>query len=548
MIQGTPVVAGKAYAPVMWASRLELPHTFVPVPESERVAQREAYEDAAHKVSDRLSERAMRTVGTAGDVLFTMSAFATDKGIRREVASLIDSGASAVEAIIRATAIFSDRFKLAGGFMAERASDLGDVRNRIVAELLGQPEPGIPTPVEPIVLLAEDLSPADAAGLNPDLVMGIATTLGGPTSHTAIIARQLGIPCVVAVSDLASVAEGEYLFFDGTTGRLSTGVDSERAEQQVLQDHRWRERAKNWNGPAITTDGRHIELLVNVQDGAGAKAAAAGPAEGVGLLRTELCFLEEMSEPSIEHQELIYSKVFGAFPTGKVVVRTLDAGSDKPISYATVGDEDNPALGVRGLRIRERHPDIMSHQLEAISRAARSHPKAWVMAPMVSTVEEAEWFTDAVHAYGLRAGIMVEVPAVALQARRFLEIVDFVSIGTNDLTQYVMAADRLSPYLAQLTDAWQPAVLDLIATTARAGRYFNKPVGVCGEAAADPLLACVLTGMGISSLSMAPSQVPMVGAQLSAVTYASCVRAAEAVRSAHDAMDARRLARESLGM
>lgn len=547
VIQGTPVVAGMAYAPVVWVTR---PQALQPskelVPQEDRAAESQRYETAVGVVADRLSQRAHGTVGTASDVLLMMSALAADKGIRRETLLLIDQGRTAADAITEATEVFSAKFRLAGGLMAERIADLEDVRDRIVAEILGKQEPGIPTPSSPVILLADDLSPADTAGFNPAMILAIATRMGGATSHTAIIARQIGIPCIVAAQGLDNLREGEEILFDGASGRLQKVSDPDAARDDVDRDRRWRERARQWNGPAITRDGFQVELLVNVQDGAGAKASAEGPAEGVGLLRTELCFLEEKEEPSIERQELIYSKVFQAFPRGKVVVRTLDAGSDKPIPYATVAGEENPALGVRGLRLRDTNPDVLKRQMEAIARAAQGHPKAWVMAPMVSTIEEAQWFVAQAHEYGLRGGIMVEVPAVALQARRFLQVVDFVSIGTNDLTQYVMAADRLSPYLAKLTDSWQPAVLELIAMTAKEGRRLNKPVSVCGEAAADPLLACVLTGMGVSSLSVAPPLVSMVGAQLSAVTYRGCVRAARAVADARDALDARERARLAL--
>ena len=232
-----------------------------------------------------------------------------------------------------------------------------------------------------------------------------------------------------------------------------------------------------------------------------------------------------------------------------MVIRTLDAGSDKPIAFANMEEEENPALGVRGLRISGQNPELLQNQLDSIAKAAEGRVgKTWVMAPMVATVPEAEWFAEEVRRRGLTGGIMVEVPAVAVLAEQFLAKVDFVSIGTNDLTQYTMAADRLSPHLAEYTDPWQPGVLALIASTAAAGKKLGKPVGVCGEAAADPVLACVLHGMGVTSLSMASSAVTSVGAQISAVTEEQCVAAAEAIKGAVDAKHARILAREALGI
>jgi phosphotransferase system enzyme I (PtsI) len=284
-----------------------------------------------------------------------------------------------------------------------------------------------------------------------------------------------------------------------------------------------------------------VKLLANVADGESARKAAAGPVEGVGLFRTELCFLDRRDEPSVDEQAQIYGAVLSAFDGGRyVVIRTLDAGSDKPIAFATMEDEENPALGVRGLRLAAHNPGLLERQLDGIAAAAKdTGTETWVMAPMVATVAEAGDFAEQVRARGLKAGVMVEVPSAALLADRMLEVVDFLSIGTNDLTQYTMAADRLAADLAHLTDPWQPAVLQLIATTAAAGQAAGKSVGVCGEAAADPLLAVALIGMGITSLSMASAAVRAVGAQLSAVSSDTCRRAAEAALAAADPMAGR---------
>ena len=229
------------------------------------------------------------------------------------------------------------------------------------------------------------------------------------------------------------------------------------------------------------------------------------------------------------------------------MLRTLDAGSDKPLAFATLPDEANPALGVRGLRIARRDPDMLDRQLDAVAEAAhRTSSTPWVMAPMVATAEEAADFAARVRARGLVPGVMIEVPSAALHADRLLEHVDFLSIGTNDLSQYTLAADRLSADLADLTDPWQPALLLLVHMTAQAGQRVGKPVGVCGEAAADPLLACVLVGLGITSLSCAASAVAGVGSKLGTVTLADCQRAAEAALAAPDPHASRAAAREVL--
>ncbi len=549
-IAGTPVVSGMAYAPTMWVVRPSVPPaTAQPIPEEGREDQFKRYEDAAATVAARLLKRSENTIGSASDVLKMSAGLAEDRGIRKEVRKAVLSGVPAVQALVRATDKFVELFQKVGGLMAERVTDLRDVRDRVIAELQGDPEPGIPVPDAPCVLLADDLAPADTAGLNPELVVGLATELGGPTSHTAIICRQLGIPCIVAVRSLSSIGEGELVLLDGGKGLITRNADPDVATQKVAADRVWREKIRSRQGPARTTDGHHAELLVNIQDGPTAQKAAQGQAEGIGLFRTELCFLDSQTEPSVEQQADIYRPVFEAFPDNKVVVRTLDAGSDKPVAFANMEEEENPALGVRGLRITGQNPELLQHQLDAIAAASQGHDgKSWVMAPMVATISEAEWFVGEVHKRGLTGGIMVEVPAVAIMAEKFLEVVDFVSIGTNDLTQYVMAADRLSPHLAEYTDPWQPAVLAMIANTAAAGKKLGKPVGVCGEAAADPILACVLVGMGVTSLSMAASAVSAVGAQISAVSLFQCQNAAEAVKNARGSGEARTLAREALGI
>jgi phosphotransferase system enzyme I (PtsI) len=249
----------------------------------------------------------------------------------------------------------------------------------------------------------------------------------------------------------------------------------------------------------------------------------------------------------VDEQAAGYAAVFEAFPGGKVVLRTLDAGSDKPLAFATAPEEENPALGVRGLRVARRNPGLLERQLDAVAEAARrTGATPWVMAPMVATVGEAADFATQVRGHGLVPGVMIEVPSAALHAERLLRHVDFLSIGTNDLSQYTLAADRLSADLADLTDPWQPALLALVGLTAEAGRAAGKPVGVCGEAAADPLLACVLVGLGVSSLSCAASAVPGVGARLATVDLADCRKAAEAALAADDAAAARTAARAVL--
>ena len=549
VLTGTPVVPGVAVGPVVRpVGRVELPAADgAPVAEAARAAEKERFTAAAEAVAERLAQRAAAATGVSAEVLNTTAQLARDRGLLSTVEQRISTGASAEAATVGAAEQFVDLFSSLGGVMAERATDVRDIRDRIVAELTGQGEPGVPAPETPSVLLADDLAPADTAGLDPTRVIALATRLGGATSHTAIIARQLGLPCVVAVGGLADVPEGATVLVDGEHGTVTVDPDPAEAQHRVAEAQAAAASLAGYRGPGTTRDGHRVQVLANVQDGAGARAAAAAAAEGVGLLRTELAFFGRTEEPSIEEQVGIYAGVFAAFPEGKVVVRTLDAGSDKPLPFATPPDEANPALGVRGLRTARRDPGLLTRQLDAIAQAAqRTGTSPWVMAPMVATVAEAADFAAQVRERGLAPGVMVEVPSVAVLADRFLEHLDFLSVGTNDLSQYTLAADRLSADLADLTDPWQPALLALVQATAAAGQRAGKPVGVCGEAAADPLLAAVLVGMGISSLSCAASSIAGVGARLASVDLEDCRRAADAALAAADPHAARAAARSVL--
>ena len=550
VLQGVPVVAGVQYAPVIRPGKLPDVdrEATADLSEADRPAEGERFTAAAAAVADRLRERAAHASGVASEVLAATATLAQDRAWLGAAEKRIKDGTPAVRAVVGAVDQFVDMFTKLGGLMAERVTDLRDIRDRVIAELNGLPEPGVPLPDKPSILCAEDLAPADTAGLDPTLVVALATTLGGPTSHTAIIARQLGIPCVVAVTGLDDVPAGAMVLVDGVRGTVTVDPDEAAAREAVAEAQQAAAQAAKWSGPGATADGHAVAILANVQDGAAARAARETAADGVGLFRTELCFLNTDTEPTVAEQADIYSEVLEAFAGHKVVIRTLDAGSDKPLKFAGHPDEANPALGVRGIRIAENNPGLLTHQLEGIAAAAeRTGNQPWVMAPMIATPQEAEHFAAQTRSYGLTPGVMIEVPAAALLAERILEHVDFLSIGTNDLAQYTMAADRMSAELATLTDPWQPAVVALVAMTARAGAAVGKPVGVCGEAAADPMLACVLVGLGVTSLSSAAAAVQGVGAKLAQVTLQQCRDAAEAVLTTASAAEARAAALAVLG-
>jgi phosphotransferase system enzyme I (PtsI) len=336
------------------------------------------------------------------------------------------------------------------------------------------------------------------------------------------------------------------VLLDGTRGEVHLDPVGDLVASVRDREERAARRRAESRGPGRTADGVGVKLLVNVGTVDEAVTAAGEDVEGIGLFRTEFLFLGRTEEPTPEEQVDGYAKVLTAFGERRVVFRTLDAGSDKPVPFLGLADEENPALGVRGLRTAATRLDVLERQLAALAEAAsRTGTDPWVMAPMVSTPAEAEAFASLARGAGLHhVGVMVEVPSAALRAAQVVGSVDFASIGTNDLAQYALAADRQLGEVAALLDPWQPALLDLVALTcAGAG---DRPVGVCGEAAADPHLAVVLVGLGVRSLSMAPRAVPAVRSTLAETDLSLCQRAAEAARAAVDPASARAAVAELL--
>ncbi len=517
---------------------------------AEAPAEQKRARQAVEGVAADLLARGNVAGGAAEEVLRAQALMAEDPELVTDVERRIAAGTAAERAVYDAFARYRELLAGAGDYLAGRVADLDDVRDRIVARLLGVPMPGVPEGDEPYVLVARDLAPADTALLDPALVLGFVTEEGGPTSHSAILARALGVPAVVALRDAARLEDGTVVVVDGSTGEVLVNPSAEeRAERARVASERAAELAAV-SGPGATRDGHKVPLLANIGGPADVAAAVEAGAEGVGLLRTEFLFLDGGERaPSEEAQSAAYRQVLEAFPEGRVVVRVLDAGADKPLPYLTRSKEPNPALGVRGLRALLDRPEVLAGQLRALARAADGLPVYLeVMAPMVADRADARAFADACRAAGLRAkaGAMVEIPAAALRARSVLQEVEFLSLGTNDLAQYAFAADRQVGSVSRLQDPWQPALLDLVAMTAEAAKAEGKSCGVCGEAAADPLLACVLTGLGVTSLSMASGALAGVRAALAEHTLAQCERAAAAARAADSGAHARVAAEAAL--
>ena len=519
-------------------------------PEHERVllanvaGETARLDTALEAVVAEYRNRADLASAQAADILRATALLASDSTLIDSAAGLISArGMDAPNAFWQAANHVAQSMTDAGGMVAERAVDLADIRDRVVSHLLGIPMPGVVDPGHPFILVARDLAPSETATLDGKTCLAIVTAEGGPTSHTSILARSMGIPAVVGCQQAIKIADGTVVLVDGSAGEVIVDPD----EDQRASARTSRAPLQPLQAQGTTADGVHVSLLANVGSSGESGYAARANAEGIGLFRTEFCFLDRPDEPSVSEQVEAYEEVLSSFPASRVVVRTLDAGSDKPMAFLTMLDEANPALGMRGFRTSRAHPDMLERQLDAIAQAAHGRDDVWVMAPMIATADEARDFATVARVHGAAAvGVMIETPSAALQAEEIFREVDFVSVGTNDLTQYAMAVDRQAVGLGDLQDPWQPGVLRLLRTIGIAGRAAGKPVGVCGEAASDPTLAPVLVGMGVSSLSMTPRSLQSVAEALSAVTIEQCRQAADAACAAPSASEARRAAHDQL--
>lgn len=539
-LRGVGIGRGVAQGPVVrMADALPAPENTPSALDAD--AERTRARDAVSAVAAQLQQRADAAGGSAQEVLEAQAMIAEDPTLQDEVDARIDDGGTAEWAVHDAFAGFRATLEAVGGYLGERAADLDDIAQRILAELRGVAAPGVPDPGHPFVLVARDLAPADTALLNLDQVLALITSDGGPTSHTAILAREKGIVAIVGAADATSLTTGTTVIVDAAASTVTTDPSSEQLDRAAQRAAARGAAESAPPTPGALADGTAIALLANLGKPADAADAVARGAEGVGLFRTEFLFLSSAQAPTVAEQRESYRELLAAFPGKKVVVRMLDAGADKPLAFLNDAHEENPALGLRGLRSLRASEDILREQLTALAEAdAVTDADLWVMAPMVATVEETRYFTALAREYGVKtAGVMVEIPSAALLADRVLAHTDFASIGTNDLTQYTMAADRMLGSVASFQDTWHPAVLRLVGEVGSAGARLGKPVGICGEAAADPLLAVVLVGLGATSLSMAPAALADVRLALTERTLEEARRLAEVALAADDAISAR---------
>jgi phosphocarrier protein FPr len=506
----------------------------------------EAARQTARSAIERDREQVARRASAADAAIFTAHlALLDDEALVGAARAQVEAGAAAERAWYDATRQTADAWRtLDDELLRERAADVEDVGRRVLAALQGRAAHA--SIAEEGVLVASELTPADAAAIDPDLVHGIAAARGTATAHAAILARALAIPAVVGLGSSAlAIAEGTPVLLDGGEGTVlvAPSVDAvDRARRRREQIAERRSLAlRHAREPAITRDGTTIEVAANLGGAGGAASAVELGADGVGLLRTEFLFLDRQAIPAEEEQAETIAEIAAALGGRPLIVRTLDVGADKPLPALPMAPEQNPFLGRRGIRLSLEHRELLGAQLRAVLRVAAEYPLK-VMFPMVATAAELEAALEEVSrartATGVEAplevGIMVEVPSAALQARQLAALADFFSVGTNDLTQYAMAAERGNELVGELLSGPQPAVLRLIRDTVAGAEAHGRWVGVCGELAGDPAVAILLVGLGVRELSMAPPMIPEVKQALRAVTLAD---AAEAARRAVDVSD-----------
>jgi phosphoenolpyruvate-protein phosphotransferase/dihydroxyacetone kinase phosphotransfer subunit len=528
------------------------PERAAEAPERERARLEQAIAAAREAIAADRETVAARAGANEAAIFDAHLALLDDEAMLDPAHEAIAAGATAERAWHDAAQQVAERYRaLEEPLLRERAADVLDVGRRVVGALTGEEQAG---PAGPGIVIAGELTPADAAGLDPQLVRGIATAHGSATAHAAILARALGLPAAVGLGDaVLAIPEGTELLLDGDAGTLQVDPPDDvlreaegRRERAAARRAAARERAHE---PGATRDGARIEVFANLGAAAEAAPAVALGAEGVGLLRTEFLFLDRAELPDEDEQAQTLRDIAVALDGRPLVVRTLDAGADKPLPALPMPPEANPFLGVRGIRLALARSEVLATQLRAILRVAAEHPVK-AMLPMVATLGEVRAaravLDEARTATGIDAplefGIMVEVPAAALTAATLAEHVDFFSLGTNDLTQYTMAAERGDERLAALLAGPQPAVLRLVRATVEAAAARGRWVGVCGELAGDPAAAVLLAGLGVTELSMAPALIPEAKAALRAVDLPAARAAAHAALDAEDADAARQLA------
>jgi phosphocarrier protein FPr len=553
IVRGVPASAGIAIGPLHQFRRAEIIiNEIAAEPAQEKSRLQEAIKTAQTQLQ-LLHAQVTKRIGPEEAAIFEAhQAILDDPDLFEGAVERIDTGSSAGRA-------WQDTIQIAAAtlagltdeLLAARAADVRDVGNKVLRVLAGAVDDESLLPSEPVILIAEDLAPSDTASLDTSRVLGFCTAIGGANSHSAILARALGLPAIVgAGSGVSALKNGVQAILNGDTGTLTLDPDPQTltAARNLREEHQIRRvvELKAAKEPAITQDGHQVEVVANIGSVADAKQALGFGAEGVGLLRSEFLFLDRADPPTETEQFKVYRDIAVALEGQPVIIRTLDVGGDKPLPYVPMPAEENPFLGIRGIRLCLARPELLRTQIRAILRAAEFGPLR-LMFPMVANVAEfsaARQIVEEVRAElkgpAIELGIMIEIPAAAVLADIFAKEVDFFSIGTNDLTQYTLAMDRGHPQLSAQADGLHPAVLRLIDQTVRASHAAGKWTGVCGELGADPQAVPILVGLGVDELSVSIPAVPAVKAQIRSLSFSTAQHlAAEALKCA-SAIEVRR--------
>jgi phosphoenolpyruvate-protein phosphotransferase (PTS system enzyme I) len=528
-LQGIPVSPGVAIGPafILKPPDLSISKDSDKDPEMELKRIQNAIETARKKIAS-MHEKAKRDTSSEHAGIFEAHSLILDDPSLLEMVKK-----KLVAEKINAETALSDVFDeyvqkleaLDNEYFQARSIDIIDVKKQLIGELLGISNNDLLKIEKPVVLVASDLSPSETIQLDKDLILAICTAHGGPTSHSAILSKSLGIPAVVGVGqDCFQMSKKRIVFVDGNSGEIIIDPDDDTQKKIQIKLERVCAESKlaleNAKEPAITIDGRKVEIVANIGSINEARYVIDYGGEGIGLLRTEFLYLKRETAPSEEEQYQAYNEIFRLIGDRPVVARTLDIGGDKKLPYFDLGEEANPFLGWRGIRICLDNPDILRIQLRAILRAGSGRDLR-IMFPMIANLEEVQQAKrifqethDELIQKGLcsegrvQVGIMVEIPSVAILAEKFAKEVDFFSIGTNDLTQYTFAAERTNHKVSYLCDACHPAILKQIQWIINAAHRVGKWVGMCGELAGDPDAIPILLGLGLDEFSMAPSQIP----------------------------------------
>ena len=570
-LTGRAAAPGAAIAPAFIVPSEQaltgFPETSSRPPEEERarlVGALDRAESELHAIARNLRS----AVGEQEAEIFEAQAeFAADPELIRMAGDTVETGSSAERAVVEAFGAFRELLAAsASEYLAARVADIDDVRDRVVRILLGLSTAG-DRPDRRSVIVARELTPSQTASIPVDTIAALVTETGSPTSHAAILARALGVPAVVACEGLLAALRPEMdVAVDGRAGSVT--VDPDTSEREAIErrhddeELRRESLAALRDEPGRTADGHPVELAANVGAIDHIPAAVEAGGQGSGLVRTEFLFLGRVTAPTVEEQTKVYAEILRGFPGHRVVFRTLDVGADKPLPFVEREPEENPALGLRGIRLSLRSPELFRDQLRALLRASvevagEGAGRLALMFPLVASVVELraarEVFIEIaeeerIDPDGIEVGVMIEVPSGALAAGRLAHHADFFSIGTNDLIQYLFAVDRLNGAVADVGDVLDPDVLRLIGDVVQAGHANDAWVGVCGEAAGDPTVAAALVGLGVDELSMTRVAIPEVKDALRRLTLGECRGAVDrVVDRADDAAEARRMLEEKLG-